>query len=129
MATKGEAGGPEGGRWVTRATPAKATYRPGYLSNVVLQVAQQNTWICPACMLLYGALLSRVMPQTGSLAISSVSFPPATGGFSHHRGATGSAGRRPADLRAPHIVSFVSSALNAGASPVFIIGRSVAREE
>ena len=43
MIKKWEAGGPEGGRRLTGAAPARATYRPGSLSNFVLQVAQQNT--------------------------------------------------------------------------------------
>src|SRR5664280_3624794 len=91
---KGEAGGPEGGRRATGATPARATYRPGSLPNFVLQVGQQNTWICPAYVLLHGALLSRVMPQTGSLAISSASFQPATGGFRHRLGTGGGGSSR-----------------------------------
>src|SRR5664280_2830132 len=85
--------GAEEGHRPTGGTSAGAAKRPGSLSNLALQVGQQNTWICPANVLLQGALLSRPMPQTGSFAISSPSFfEPATGGLNHRTGTSRAAG-------------------------------------
>lgn len=56
------------------SAPAAAAYRPGSAPNFVLQFAQQNTEVCPTCVVVYLDLLSTVMPQTGSFAISRASF-------------------------------------------------------
>jgi hypothetical protein len=45
---KAETLGAEVGHRPTGGTPAGAAKRPGSLSKFAVQVAQQNTWICPA---------------------------------------------------------------------------------
>ena len=110
-------------RWTS--APAAAAYRTGSASNFVLQAAQQNTKVCPACVLVYGDLLSTVMPQTGSFAISKASFGPVTVGHQHLL-TTGRAVGAP--LEAPAVLRslYFSVVPVSGASPVFIIGHFIA---